>query len=107
MIFMGMGNDQPIKPVFAIGDELRVGHLNFGTMTFQRFAINIGRRFKGQPTIDHEPASIMAIKVEVHTNFTCSPQWQEPKIFCIRRHMETSLFKNGLYYAIKTVIRSP
>jgi hypothetical protein len=83
---MSMSDNKTIKLIFAISNELRIRHLNFCTAAWDGLAIDISACLKGQPAIDHQPAPIMTIEVEVHTDFTCPAQWQEPKIFRVRRH---------------------
>ena len=73
MILVSMSNNQSIKQVPAAGNEIRVGHLDAGTASTSSSVL-----LKGDAAIHHQPATVVAIKIEVHTYLAASPQWQKP-----------------------------
>ena len=88
MIFVGVGNYQARQPFTAVSNERRIRHLNrrLATMMHRAISSNATRLWKGNTTIHHQPGTIVAIEVEVHTNFTGSTQRQKPEIRLFGNH---------------------
>ena len=69
MVFVGMGQNQPVQPVLAFGDESRV----------RRDHVDPGKRgiAEGDAQIDHQPAAAIAEQVEVHADLAGAAERQE------------------------------
>ena len=66
MIFVCVGGNQTGKTLGAIADEQGIGHFN--TVKATRLLL------EGHAAVDHQPLTGMAIKIEVHADFTTAAQ---------------------------------
>ena len=73
MVLVGVGEQQAVELVAALGDERRIGHDHVGagnTVAAERDA-----------AVDHQPAVLVAraiaVEVEVHADLAGPAQWQE------------------------------
>ena len=73
MVFVGVGDDQADERFAALRDEGRVGH--------HHFDLGVRRTAEANAAIDGEPASLVAIEVEVHANLARPAEGQEGKIY--------------------------
>jgi len=73
---MGMGNHQARQAITAVGNEGRVCHLyrRLAPVVHGAIGSNAARLGKGNAAIHHQPGTVVAIKVEVHTNFAGAAQ---------------------------------
>jgi hypothetical protein len=73
MVLVGMGKNQTIYLLTALGNKVGVGHLNTSPASTPPPVM-----LKRDATIDDKPATIVAVEVEVHAYFTATSQWQKP-----------------------------
>ena len=66
MILMGMRNDNALELVLALLDEPQIGKDKIGAGQ----AV-VG---KGQTQIDHHPAIVEAVEIDIHANLTDAPE---------------------------------
>ena len=65
MIIVGMSNNQPIDQMLARGYKRGVWHLNFRPPSRATQIV-----LEGDPAIDQQPTSIVAVQVQVNPDFT-------------------------------------
>ena len=86
MVLMGVGNDNTGQVIGAFGNKSRVGHLHVGLVSLVGVS-------KGDAAVDHEPLVVVAIQIEVHTDFATATQRQKPEISVIGGHAFCSSLK--------------
>jgi hypothetical protein len=84
MIFVGVSNHQASEPIFAGDNKFRIRHLRIGFTGVMTCTVGADtpRLRKSDTAIDHQPTTIVAVKVHIHPDLAGAAKRQKYKIRC-------------------------